>query len=367
MNNLKKYFFVSSISSIFLLSSNALAFEQFITVKFKKNVSKEFIQEINSMTNTKVDKKLSNNSYKFKIGGVANKSTLDKYSEMFLIMKDVETVSPLPKDKIDDKINPFLYMNITQEQETNSNTNNNVTTNNQDNSLMNQVKDNPAPSTQTTTNTSTTVDENELKTTQIYNDVQSDLPPLEDISGNPVQSPNPNTNEPQILMQPVPNEFILKYRKGTSQEDIDLLNKGIGGNATYNKDTDTYKLTLPDYVDDSYAMSFYNNNQLIESVKQNEVKVDKKNQTTTKQNGANVQSGVAFALPLNGRDVKVTFKIGKQEKGVKWFEDVFDARIVSKKGFQTFTLRFPNHINPKFAARAVKACSIVQSSEVVSE
>lgn len=355
MSKLKKFFFISSIASIFLFSSNAFAFDQFITIQFKKNVSKEFMQELNKMTNTKISKNLGNNSYKLKIGGVANQSTLDKYSEMFLIMKDIESVSPLPKEKADDKINPFFYMNITPEQEDDSKKEVVNSTDNQDKSLISQVKDNNTNETK--------IDENELRTTQIFNDVQSDLPPVEDISGNQV-NPIITQNDPQI--KTIPNELIVKYRKGTSQEDIDLLNKGIGGTATYNKDSDTYKINLPDYVDDSYAMSFYNNNQLIDTVKQNEIREEVNNTSNTKKIN-NTQSGVAFAIPLNGRDVKVTFKIGKQAQGLKWFENVFGAKMVSKKGFHTFNLRFPNQVNPKFAARAIKACTIVQNSEVVSE
>lgn len=356
---LKKSFLLSSVASVFLFSNSAFAFDQFLTVKFKKNVSKEFMQELNKMTNTSVSKNLGKNSYKLKINGVANQSTLDKYSEMFIIMKDVEDVSPLPKEKLDDKINPFFYMNInpdTQQQEEQAKTQ----TQSDEKGLLNQVKDNPATST---------VDESELRTTQIFNDTQSDLPPLEDINGNPVnpstQYPVPGPNEPQI--KTVPNELILKYHKGVSQEDIDLLNVGLGGTATYDKNSDTYKLKLPDYVDDSYAMSFYNNNQLIDKVSQNTISVSPQAQNSNKSGGVNAQSGVALAIPLNGRDVKVTFKIGKQNEGLKWFENAFGAKMVSKKGFQTFNLRFPANVNPKFAARAVKASPIVQSSEVVSD
>lgn len=354
----KKSFLVSSVASIFLFSNNALAFDQFLTVKFKKNVSQEQIQELNKMTNTKISKNLGNNSYKLKINGVANQATLDKYAEMFLIMKDVEEVSPLPKEKVDDKINPFFYMNITPQQEQPEQTQ--TETQSDEKGLFNQVKDNPAVGT---------VDENELRTTQIFNDTQTDLPPLEDINGNPStnnqQYPIPAPNEPQI--KTVPNELVLKYHKGVSQEDIDLLNMGLGGSATYNKETDTYNIKLPDYVDDSYAMSFYNNNQLIDKVSQNTIKVTPQAKNSPKGAGVNIQSGVAVAIPLNGRDVKVTFKIGKQNEGLKWFENAFGAKMVSKKGFQTFNLRFPANVNPKFAARAVKASPIVQSAEVVSD
>lgn len=307
MSNLKKSFLLSSITGVFLLSNSAFAFDQFITVKFKKPVTKEFIQELNKMTNTTVVQNTANTAYKLKLGGVANQATLDKYSEMFLIMKDVQAVSPLPKEKLDDKLNPFFYMNISPDD-----------SGNQQN--------------------------NQSSGTQSNTDSQA------------------NNN-----MQPVPDELIVKFNKDAAQEDIDLLNQGLGGNITYMKDSDSYKIKLPESVDNDYAMNFYGNNRLVESVAQNEVAVQNQPQAQNNQKKANVQSGVAMALPLNGRDVKVTFKIGKQEQGLKWFQDIFDAQLVTKRGYQTYTLRFPKEINPKFAARAVKACSIVQSSEVVSD
>ena len=175
-----------------------------------------------------------------------------------------------------------------------------------------------------------------------------------------------NTNT-QPQMQPVPDELIVKFNKNTPAEDIQSLNQGLGGNVTYMKDTDSYKVKLPDYVDNEYAMNFYQNNGLVESVKQNEIAADPKAAEEQKESDVNVQEGVALSIPLNGTDVKVTFKIGEEEEGYKWFEDVFGAQMVSKKGFHTYIVRFPENINPKFAARAVKACSAVQSSEVASE
>ncbi|MBC7475847.1 MAG: hypothetical protein H7263_16305, partial [Candidatus Sericytochromatia bacterium] len=95
MNKLNKRFLSSLIISFSCLAtSQAFAFDQYVTIKFKKPVTKKFIQELNQMTNTTVEKALPANTYKLKIGGVSNKSTLDKYSEFFLLMKNIENVSP---------------------------------------------------------------------------------------------------------------------------------------------------------------------------------------------------------------------------------------------------------------------------------
>ncbi len=329
MVNLKKTYLISSITSLScFISFNAYSFDNFITVKFKQNPSKEYIQELNKMTNTKVEKNLGSNTYKLKVQGIVNKTKLDQYSEMFLIMKNVVKVSPLPKEKMDDKINPFYYMNI--------NPNN-----------PNSSKDkNSSP-------------EQNNQSVQSNNEVNQDS--------------NQVNNETQILttpkMQSVPDEFIIKFNKGTPQEDIDLLNQGfgVGGNITYQKNNDTYKVKLPENVNEDYAKDFYQNNPMVESIKNNEIQAPITKTDEKKQDVETVQSGVALAIPLNGRDVKVTFKIGKSDQGYKWFENTFGAEMVTKKGFHTYVMRFPNNVNPKFAVRALKACSIVQSSEVVSE
>lgn len=353
MVNFKKSALISSVTALScFISTNAYSFDQFITVKFKQNPSKEYIQELSKMTNTKVEKNLGNNTYRLKVQGIANKSKIDQYSEMFLIMKNIQSVSPLPKEKIADQINPYYYMNI-------SPNNPNANQNNQNSNGQNSTTTNNTQINSDGTNTTVAQSNNQTITT-----TQGSTQPQ---TNNQVQTPA--SPEPQILMQPIPDELIVKFNKAAPAEDVQLLNQGLGGgsNITYLKDTDSYKVKLPESVSQEYAMDFYQNNPLVESVKQNEIKVDPAKAEQKKQDGLNVQSGVALAVPLSGKDVKVTFKIGKSEEGYKWFENAFGAQMVTKKGFHTYVMRFPGNINPKFAARAVKACPIVQSSEVVSE
>lgn len=112
MKNLNK--FLLSLSLIFtanLITLDVNAFDKFITVKFKNLPSAKFIKDLNKMTNTTVIKSKTAGTYILKLNGIANNDTLDRYSELFSIMQNVVSVSPVPKDKPDDKINPYFYMN----------------------------------------------------------------------------------------------------------------------------------------------------------------------------------------------------------------------------------------------------------------
>ncbi len=304
MNKLNKRFLSSLIISFScLLTSQAFAFDQYVTVKFKKPVTKKFIQELNEMTNTTVEKALPANAYKLKIGGVANKSTLDKYSEFFLLMKNIENVSPLPKDKIADKINPYYYLNISPD-------------GSQSGTQNAQTSSQQSPQTQTTL---------------------------------------------------VPDELIVKFNQDAMPDDIENINKNLGGDVTFQQSSNSYKVKLPEYVSSDYALGFYGNNRLVESVEQNKVTKPVASNDTTTKSGLTQQSGVALALPLTGRDIKVTFKIGKEEIGMKWFNEIFGSELVEKKGYHTFILRFPSNANPKFIARALKASPLISSAEVSSD
>jgi hypothetical protein len=122
MKNLKKLLFsVSLILSANVITSNAFAFDKYITIKFKNIPSVSFIKELNKMTNTTVTKSEKSGTYTLKLNGVANNDTLDRYSELFSIMQDVVSVSPVPKEKIDDKVNPYYYMNNSTQENSGTN------------------------------------------------------------------------------------------------------------------------------------------------------------------------------------------------------------------------------------------------------
>lgn len=108
--NIKKLVSASVILNL-CLSFSANAFDHYITVKFKNNVSEKYIQDLNKMTATTVEKAISKSTYKLHIERVSNADTLDKYSEFFALMKNVSSVSPVPRQKMADKINPSFYMN----------------------------------------------------------------------------------------------------------------------------------------------------------------------------------------------------------------------------------------------------------------
>lgn len=112
MKNLKKFLFsLSLVITTNLITLDANAFDNFITVKFKKIPSTKFIKNLNKMTNTTVVKLEPPATYVLEPSGIPNKYTMDRYSELFSIMKNVLSVSPVPKDKLDDKINPHFYIN----------------------------------------------------------------------------------------------------------------------------------------------------------------------------------------------------------------------------------------------------------------
>lgn len=277
-------------------AQNAFAIDQFITVKFRKAVSQQFIKEINSMTKTTLEKKIDANTYKFKIIPPATSSIVDRNAELFSIMQEVQKVSPLPKEKYEDKINTFYYMN----------------------NSVNQQK----------------------------------TPQKEDI-----------VNDPETTL--IPNEATVKFKQGTEQEEIDIINSSLGGEAIYDKTSNAYKIKLPETVDLDYAKNFYENNRYVESFQQNTETITKdvpKNDSNT-STSINSNEGITTTMPIAPNDVKVVFKIGKGDIGLKWLEEHFGAEVVSKKSFNSYLLRFPSYVNPKKAARALKACTMVSSSE----
>ncbi|MBC7474053.1 MAG: hypothetical protein H7263_07145, partial [Candidatus Sericytochromatia bacterium] len=150
--------------------------------------------------------------------------------------------------------------------------------------------------------------------------------------------------------------------------DIENINKNLGGDVTFQQSSNSYKVKLPEHVSSDYALGFYGNNRLVESVEQNKITQPvSSTDTKTDKGGLTQQSGVALALPLTGRDIKVTFRIGKEEIGIKWFNEIFGSELVEKKGYHTFILRFPSNANPKFIARALKASPLISNAEVSSD
>lgn len=298
---MKKTIKLLTISSLLVSISapSAFAIDQFITVKFRKPVSQEFIKEINSMTKTTLNKKIDANTYKFKIKPPATSDILDKHSELFSIMQEVQKVSPLPKIKYEDKMNNFYYMN-------------------------NSVNQQQTPKSGDVTNN---LDQDETKMLE--------------------------------------NEATIKFKQGTDQEEIDIINNSLGGQVSYDKNSNSYKIVLPETVDFDYAKNFYETNRYVESFQQNSetIKKEATNPDAPVTTTLNSNQGVSTTMDLSPNDVKVVFKIGKGDIGLKWLEDHFGAEIVRKKSFNSYILRFPSYMNPKKVARALKACTVVSSSE----
>lgn len=298
--NIKKLFSTAIVVNL-CFSLSASAFDQYITVKFKNNVSEKYIQELNKMTATTVEKVISKNTYKLHIERVSNNDTLDKYSELFSLMKNVSSVSPVPRQKVADKINPNFY-----------------------------------------TNTST----NEKKATST------------------------NSVEPTSETKDIPDEIIVKFNTDSPVEDVNALTSSLGGVATYQKDTGTYKIKIPDYVDYDYAKNFYENNPLVSGVSKSTITETKKAQTTNNSNSKYEKStsgvSTSFSL-LDSTEIKVTFKTGEEEIGYNWLNENFGAELVYKKGFSTYILRFPNNLSVKALSRSLKVCSSVLSSEIYYE
>jgi hypothetical protein len=306
MKNFKKLLLSLSLvlgSNIFMPAAHA--FDQYLTVKFKGTPPASFLKELNKMTNTTVSKTVQPGTLVLKINGVANNDTLDRYAELFSIMQDVSGVSPLPKEKTDDKINPYYYMN---------------------NSIQNQQ-----------------VAGKQNQQTQL--------------------SP-----ETQIIN----NELIVKYNDNVPEDEITFINNQIGGTSTFVPESNSYIVRLPEDYDPDTAISVYENSGRVQSVEHNTVTVNPPAQPQDPQNPNNYsasgnQSGIITTIPLTKRDVKVTFKIGEEQEAMTWFTTVFGSQLVSKKGFSTYILRFPDNINVKMVVRALKVCSSVASVEISTD
>lgn len=301
--NIKKVI-LSSLVSIFF-SLPVFAFDQYITVKFKSDLDKKQLEYLNKMTDTSISKVLGKNKYKFKIERIGNKDTLDKYSELFSNMKNVENVSPVPKQKIGDKYNPVLYMNETKT----------------------------------------------LKET-------TDL--------------NNKNNQPQdyTITTVVPDEIIVKFNQDSSLEDIKTLNDYLGGSVTYQKDSESYKVKIPEYMDYDYAKNFYENNKLVKSVERS-VNTTTKKAEVSKTNVEGVTkntTGLVAALPIaETSEIKVTFKIGQEDDGYNWLNENFGLELVSNQGFSTYILNVPKNVNIKALSRGLKVCPFISSSELFFE
>ncbi len=301
MKKLKNILLATSLiftSGFFQLNANA--FDQHITVKFKKPVSAKFLEKFNQMTDTTVVKVVPPATYKLQISGIANKDTLDRYSELFSIMLNVESVSPLSKEKISDKVQSYLYMNTQAEDDK-------------------QEKD---------------------------------------------KTPEENTQVTQV----VPDELIIKFNKDVSPEDIETLNQSLGAEIIYQKETDSYKVKVPEHMGNEYVTNFYNGSGLINSIEQNKIVTTQKNAAPQVNKPApKTKSGVITAIPLNtGKDIKVTFKIG-QEKDLEWFNQIFGTQLVSTQGFSSYIIRFPGNINSQLLVRALKVCPSVSHVEISSD
>lgn len=292
------------ISTLTFFSTNAFAFDYFVWVKFKKEVSKEFLSNLKKMTETDISQKIGTATYKFEIKRIGSKDLIDRYSELFSIMNNVESVNPLPKEKVSDRINPHFYINMSVQEIKNINNN--------------------------------TSGKQEVQDTQ-----------------------------PQYAA----DEYIVKFNKDASQEDVLILNNGLGAEVIYQKETDSYKIKIPDYMDQEYVSNYYGNNRLVESIEP--VKIintpgpsSQPSVLNQKQEFSSNQSGIVVSFPLTGKDLKVTFKTGEEENGVKWFNEFFSSQIIEKKGFSSYILRFPPDINPKVIERALKLCPSVSNVQI---
>lgn len=320
MKNLLKKISVSALIWSFL-AYGANSFENQITVKFKEKVTPEFISLLNKMTNTKVIQKINNNTYKFEINGIVTRSSFERYAEFFMIMRNVNDISPLPKINPDDKFNPVLYINLPDYSK-----------------KKNEKK--------------TTPEQNKSKSDNVNNDEINEF------------STTPETIPEQGMTSG--NEFIVKLNKEMLPEDIETLNNSSGAIVTFQKDSESYKITIPENVDPEYVQNYYKNNSNVLSFEPVVSPVNSENKTNQTETTKTNNQAIMAAIPLNGRDVRISFKPGEEET-VKWISQNFGAKLVAKKGFNSFILRFPDYINPKMAARAMKACNSILSAQVVSD
>lgn len=295
---IKKIVFSSIIlSSLFVIP--AQAFDQYITVKFKTSLDKNYLEELNKRTGTSVSKIIEKNKYKFKIEKIGNNELVDKYAELFSYLKNVENVSPVPKQKIGDKFNTVLYI------------------------------------------------QNEIKSTKTI-----------DNKKEPTETTVDNV---------VPDEIIIKFNQETSLEEIKNLNDSFGGQISYQKETDSYKIKIPEYVDYDYAKNFYENNRLVKSI--NESITTSTIKKPIPANPPKVTSkdskGLISTLPITETsELKINFKIGEDEEGYKWINENFGAELVHIKGFSTYIVRIPSNINIKALSRGLKVCPFISSVEL---
>lgn len=104
-NQIKNLFIVIFICWLMSIQQS-FAIDQFITVTFNNQVNEKFLQVINLMVGTTIYEKQGEFKYQLKIPKMRN---VDEYAELFSALAYVKEVSPLPKQKWEDNIEPMVF------------------------------------------------------------------------------------------------------------------------------------------------------------------------------------------------------------------------------------------------------------------
>jgi len=311
MKSMKKFFLF--ISSTFFLSNYSFAQinQDKIKVFFKEKVDIKFVEKVSKIISTNFIK-INDTEYEFRINKIVTKDLLDKYSEFFSIMKNVKSIEPLPSIKSYDNINSNIY-------------------------------------------------------------IRNDLPKYssnQNIANTEKNEDNSNNNLDDLFSQPVNKEYNIKFKENVSNEDIENLKLLSGAKFEYDDKNKLYKVNIPEETDLDYTLSVLRNNEIIDSFSPVENKniSNKTNDNVEKQAKtneiSNLNNGIITTIPLNyQKDIKISFE-SDRENDIKWVISQLDGRILSKKGFNSFIVRFPSNVNPYMVIRAMKVCSGVISVQL---
>ncbi|GIW21455.1 MAG: hypothetical protein KatS3mg068_0462 [Candidatus Sericytochromatia bacterium] len=311
---MKKFFL---LIYLILIPSIAIAQVGHDTVKvtFINKVDINFLNKITKLTSTKF-KKLNDKEYEFKIDRIVTKDLLDKYSEFFSIIKNVKEVTPLPSIKSYDNISSNIYIR------------NDLPKYNQENK---ENKDNEE---------------------------------------NIIEENKENTD---LFSQPLNKEYTIKFKDNINSEDIDNLKLLSGANFEYDDKNKLYKVNIPEETDLDYTLSVINNSDLVSSFEpvknnlptSNNNDNNNQNKNEVKNELSNyLNSGIVTNIPINyQKEIKISFETDREED-IKWIIEQSNGKILYKKGFNSFIVRFPDNINPYMVIRAIKVCSGILSVQL---
>lgn len=169
---------------------------------------------------------------------------------------------------------------------------------------------------------------------------------------------------PQKSTDYMPGEVLVKFKPGTTPEDIKFLNSHHNiRQLSVISGVNVHRLGLPQDMSVEDAVALYNASGIVEYAEPNfRMTIPKPvNGQAAPTPSASPSGGpldgttVVTEIPLDGgNQIRVHFRPDTPPEAIALFHQIFGTQLVEKESFYTYRFQLPMTMNPNRAARVIK-------------